>query len=455
KMAAFTENVVKVAGIAAALPFVAVAAGFRLRFVQAKEANGSGVRRVYRVCDLPAYSGADTGDLKCDGGTSYPRNSLEAGISTARQTLQEVFGQFVHVVDNSMKITAKTSVATSIATYRYLRDNTEELSRAAVVAGAGVGGFLFANKSNPWRRSFYGFMAAVPCAIVCYPSKLMQLFQPASDYLRDAWEKDLRNHLEQKYSLGEQWQVGKIPRLQTSDNFDTISLSDFYEPDTEKLRTIDLCRADTVQQQVSTAELCHAETISTVDNVDKLSTGDFNTGELVEKPNTDVALIEEQVGKLNTGDLITAEHADNPSTGDLITAEHADNLSTRDFSTVKHVEMQSTGNCSTREQAENLSTGDFSPTEHVEMPSSADISNAGITEKLAEVDVAKNIEKPSSEDCNAQVLGELSHEYGNAEGKQKHWMVENCCLKDTEKTAKGSTDQSNPDDKDMYSTRSS
>ncbi|BFZ11119.1 hypothetical protein BsWGS_14159 [Bradybaena similaris] len=436
-MAAFTENAVKLAGLAAALPFVAVAAGYRLRFIQGKDSSDSGVRRVYRVSELPVYSAADMGELKCgaDAGTPYPINSIEAGIGIARKTMQNFFGKFAQVAENTVKMTTRTTVTTSEATYRFLRDNTEDFSRAALIVAAGIGGSFIGHKRPPWRRLVYGLSAAVPCVVLCYPSKLMQLGQSFGDVVKDTSETSLWNHVTNKHNQGEQTQLCKMTVLHTSEDFDTISVSDFCDPEIEKIVIPDLCCADTIEKPSTVDLLCcsdSAEQVGTsADNTDQLNIGDLCTAA-------------EHMETLGTGDFSNAEKIEDLDKVELLHAENINKPKMVDSGDAENISKSKTVDSGDAENIKKLDTADLLHAENISKPSTVDDCNAENVKKLGTVN--RNAE-------NGKKLGTVNR---NAENKQKNQIAGYSHVKKPEKKqGKGRTDQSNPEDKDMYSTRSS
>lgn len=163
------------------------------------------------------------------------------------------------------------------------------------------------------------------------------------------------------------------------------------------------------------------------------------------------------IEKLSTVDLLCyADSAEQVSTG----AGNIDQLSIGDVCTAaEHMETHGTGDFSNAEKIENLDKVDLSHAENTDKPKTVDLGDAEKIEKLDTADLlhAQDIKKPSIvNECNAGKVEKLQTVNRNAENKKKHQMVGYSRVKKPEKKqGKGRTDQSNPEDKDMYSTRSS
>jgi hypothetical protein len=196
-MATLTRRVVRLVAVVGTIPAVGIAVGYRTRTLQA-DASDSGVRRVYKVSDLPIYSVSATDKTETDHSVSNKKNVVEEQITVARRAVQEFFGQFEDVYDK-VRTTTSTGIEHSRATLDYLQNSPGDLPRVAFIAASGLGGIVLGFRGGILRKLTYGSVAAVSCTAICYPKKTVELSYSSIDYLKEQWKENVGVDLVQQY----------------------------------------------------------------------------------------------------------------------------------------------------------------------------------------------------------------------------------------------------------------
>ncbi|GFO44902.1 micos complex subunit [Plakobranchus ocellatus] len=157
-----------------------------MRAVQASENSGKEGSRIYRACDLPVYI-KDIQEEEQPSKCIYPRNGIEEQIGNIRRGFQDFFGQYKETY-NRAKQTVETGVAHSKSTLDFVQNNPGELPRVAFITVGSLGGFIFGYRGGILRKLFYGSVAGMSCAALCYPQFTVDLSRQAGEYVTQQWQ---------------------------------------------------------------------------------------------------------------------------------------------------------------------------------------------------------------------------------------------------------------------------
>uniref|UniRef100_A0A0B6YW55 MICOS complex subunit n=1 Tax=Arion vulgaris TaxID=1028688 RepID=A0A0B6YW55_9EUPU len=209
-MATLTRRALRLVAIVGTIPAVGIAAGYRIRSLQAAEAGSSGAHRVYKVYDLPMYQSSESESQQGNLDIAYPRNIIEENIGVIRKSVQDFLGQYEGVYDQ-VNTTAETGVEHFKSSLDYIQNNPGDLPRVVFIAIAGMGGIVLGYRGGPLRKLTYGSLAAVSCSALCYPKKTVELSHSSVDYVKQLWNENVGEDLVNKY-----WPFRKDDQSETS-----------------------------------------------------------------------------------------------------------------------------------------------------------------------------------------------------------------------------------------------
>ncbi|KAK3782570.1 hypothetical protein RRG08_028065 [Elysia crispata] len=184
-MAPLAKSALKLGVVVGTVPAACIALGYRMRAVQASGNNNQEGPRIIRACDLPIYT-VSKNENDTEPETTYPRNSVEEQIASARRTVQDFFNQYKEAYEGA-KEKIEIGVEHSKSTLDFVQNNPGELPRVAFISVGSLGGFILGYRGSILRRLIYGSVAGLSCAALCYPQFTVNLTRQGAESVKEKW----------------------------------------------------------------------------------------------------------------------------------------------------------------------------------------------------------------------------------------------------------------------------